>query len=406
MREAGAGGTTGRGPLPRVTLRKPLARAIRAGHPWVFREALAPGPPIPNGRGVLVADGRGRPLARGFWDAESAIAVRLLGAPEIDPDEEIERRIAAALERRLAAIDRRQTDAFRWIHGEGDRLPGFHADLYGDALALRFDGEGARAFYAGLPATLRAISAHHHLPLRAIVERRRRGKGEAAEVTFGTLAEGELEIRENGLLFGVDLRHGQKGGLFLDQRENRAFVRAQARGRRVLNLFGYTGGFSIYAAAGGARETVTVDLAAPAIAAARRNLERNQLSEASNRLIAGDAFRVLAELAAAGERFDLVVSDPPSFAPNRGARPAALRAYRRLHRLCAAVTAEGGLLCAASCSSQVDRAAFLATVEEGAREAGRRFALREMRGAGLDHPVLPHFPEGEYLKFAAGVVYT
>jgi 23S rRNA (cytosine1962-C5)-methyltransferase len=174
----------------------------------------------------------------------------------------------------------------------------------------------------------------------------------------------------------------------------------------VLNLFGYTGGFSICAAAGGARETVTVDLAAPAIAAARRNFERNQLSETSNRLIVGDAFRVLAELAAAGERFDLVVSDPPSFAPNRAARPAALRAYRRLQRLCAAVTADGGLFCAASCSSQVDRAAFLATVEEGAREAGRRFALREMRGAGLDHPVLPEFPEGEYLKFAVGVVYT
>jgi 23S rRNA (cytosine1962-C5)-methyltransferase len=215
-----------------------------------------------------------------------------------------------------------------------------------------------------------------------------------------------LEIRENGLCFEVDLRHGQKGGLFLDQRENRQFIRAHAEGRRVLNLFGYTGGFSVYAAAGGARETITVDIAGPAIAAARRNFQRNGFAESSNRLIAGDAFQVLAELARAGESFDLVISDPPSFAPNRQARGGALAAYRRLHRLCAALTEDQGMLCAASCSSHVDRAAFLATIEAGAAAAGRRFRLREMRGAGLDHPVLRELPEGDYLKFAAGVVYT
>ena len=168
----------------------------------------------------------------------------------------------------------------------------------------------------------------------------------------------------------------------------------------MLNLFGYTGAFSVYAAVGGARETTTVDVAAPAIAAARRNFARNQLPVGAARFAAEDAFAFLTRAAAAGERYDLVVSDPPSFAASRRALETGLRAYQRLHRLCAAVTASGGTLCAASCSSHVGRAAFLATIRDGAREAGRRAQVREVRGAGVDHPVVPQFPEGDYLKFA------
>ena len=174
----------------------------------------------------------------------------------------------------------------------------------------------------------------------------------------------------------------------------------------MLNLFGYTGGFSIYAAAGGARETVTVDLAAPAIAAARRNFARNGLPEGLAQLVAEDAFAFLERAAAAGAHYDLVISDPPSFAPSRKALPAALRAYRRLHRLCAAVTAPGGILCAASCSSHVDREAFLATVDGRLRaRPAAASTLGELRGAAADHPVIPQFPEGDYLKFAAVAGY-
>jgi 23S rRNA (cytosine1962-C5)-methyltransferase len=389
--------------LPRVTLRKRLARAIRGGHPWIYRDALAGAPHLADGALVLVADGDARPLGRGFWDTRSPIAVRVLsGAAELDVGGEIDRRIAAALARRLAAIDRAQTTAFRWIHGEADALPGVHADVYGRAVSFRCDGSGARAFYRDLPGRLRASARAADLQIDAIVERRPRGRGgdEGATTIVGALPEGEIEIRENGLLFGADLRRGQKGGLFLDQRDNRARVRELARDRRVLNLFGYTGGFSIYAAAGGARETTTVDVAAPAIAAARRNFERNRLPIESARFAAEDAFAFLERAAAAGERFDLVISDPPSFAPSRRSLETGLRAYRRLHRLCAAVTAPGGILCAASCSSHVGREAFVATVRDAAREAGRRAEIAEIRGAALDHPVVPQFPEGDYLKFA------
>jgi len=398
------------GALPRVTLRKRLARAIGGGHPWVWREAIAGAPRLPDGAVVLVADAAGRPLARGFWDAGSPIAVRLLAraAAGADLDAVVGTRLAAALERRLAFIDRRETDAFRWVHGEADELPGIHVDVYGAAASLRYDGAGARAFYRGLPERLVGAAATRGLAIDTVVERRRGGGGagqddaEATRAVLGRLVAGEIEVRENGLRFGVDLAHGQKGGLFLDQRDNRALVRTLAAGRRVLNLFGYTGGFSVYAAAGGARETVTVDVAAPAIAAARRNFARNGLPVERARFVAGDAFAFLEEAAAAGERFDLVISDPPSFAPSRRALPAGLRAYRRLHRLAAAVTAPGGILCAASCSSHVDRKSFIGTVEAGARDAGRRFALRELRGAAPDHPVTLQFPEGDYLKLAIG----
>jgi 23S rRNA (cytosine1962-C5)-methyltransferase len=365
---------------------------------------------------VLVAGGDGRPLARGFWDARSPIAVRVLAREghgdhpltgEAAARTLVAARLAAALELRLRSIDRRATDAFRWVHGEADELPGVHVDLYGGAISLRYDGVGARAFYAAaLADQLRAVAAAAGVEILCIVERAARAGASDAKAVVGALPAGEIEVRENGLRFGVDLAHGQKGGLFLDQRENRALVRTIASGKRVLNLFGYTGGFSVYAAAGGASETTTVDVAAPAIAAARRNFARNGLptDEPAARFVAADAFRFLEEAARTGTTYDLIVSDPPSFVPNRQALAAGLAAYRRLHRLCAAVAAPGAIFCAASCSSHVDRATFIDTVRDGVGAAERRFVLRETRGAGVDHPVVAAFPEGDYLKFVVGTL--
>jgi 23S rRNA (cytosine1962-C5)-methyltransferase len=395
-----------RGALPRVVLRKNLARAIRNGHPWIYRDALAAPAGLPDGALVFVVDAERRAVARGFWDARSPIAVRVLATAAesrevgADVDAAVDARLGAALDRRLAFLDRAVTDAFRWVHGEADRLPGLHVDLYGTVAVVRADGGGARAFYRELPARLVAAAGARGLSLSAVVERADDGERAA----WGRLPEGELEVRENGVRFGVDLLRGQKGGLFLDQRDNRALVRTLAAGRRVLNLFGYTGGFSIYAALGGAAETTTVDVAAPAIEAARRNFARNGLPLEHAHLHAEDAFAFLERAAATGTRWDLVISDPPSFAPSERALPAALRAYTRLHRLCAAVTTPDGTLCAASCSSHVRAEAFLETVTDGARAAGRGFTLVELRGAAACHPSLPSFHEGDYLKFAHGRV--
>lgn len=400
---------TGRAAPAQVVLAKNLARSIRRGHPWIFRDALRTPPALPDGAPVTVTAPDGQPLARGFWDARSAIAVRVLevaGAGERAAEAHVvETRVAESIDRRLAVIDRRRTDAFRLIHGEADRLPGVHADLYGAAISIRFDGSGARAYYlerVGLPAVMVAAARERGIAVTSVIERGQRGEGEVARALAGDLPGSEIEVRENGLRFGVDLARGQKGGLFLDQRDNRALVGTLARGRRVLNLFGYTGGFSIYAAAGGAALTTTVDVAREAIHAARRNFERNRLPLESAELHAADAFAFLER--AIGDRisYDLVISDPPSFAPNRRALPAALPAYRRLHRLCASVVAPGGILCAASCSSHIGRDAFERTIVAGAADAGRRWQLEEMRGAAADHPVAPFFPEGDYLKFAVG----
>ncbi|HVR62998.1 MAG TPA: class I SAM-dependent rRNA methyltransferase [Polyangia bacterium] len=400
-----------------MALRKNLARAIRQGHPWLFREALRPpAAPLPDGAVVVVTAPDGRALARGFWDSASPIAVRLFSgaddaadeADDAEPAALVEARAAEALARRLAFIDLARTTAFRLIHGEADRLPGVHADLYDSVAAVRFDGGGARAFYRELPDALERAAARHGIRLTAVIERRRGPRGREtsgpAALLLGALPEHEIVVRENDLLFGVDLVRGQKGGLFLDQRDNRALVGTLASGRRVLNLFAYTGGFSVYAAAGGARATTTVDIGRDAVAAARRNFERNGLDLARAELHAGDAFAFLAGAARAGRRWDIVISDPPSFAPSRRALAQALGAYRRLHRLAAAAVEPGGLLCAASCSSHVDRAAFLRTVELGARDAGRRWSLQSFHGAAADHPTADWFPEGDYLKFAVGRV--
>ena len=377
-----------------VTLKKPLERAIRQGHPWVFRDALAQPPTLPDGALVLVRGRDRRPLALGFWDATSAIAVRLITDDlERSPAAIVDDRLRGALASRLAQLSRDETNAFRWVHGEADRLPGIHVDLYDDVAAVRYDGAGARAFYGALADRLAA--AARPLALHAVIDREGRRVMAGAPVA-------DREVRENGLRFGVDLLAGQKGGLFLDQRENRQAIRERAAGRSVLNLFGYTGGFSVYAAAGGARRTDTVDSARPALASARRNFERNGLPLEQAGLHGEDAFAFLTAAAARGQSWDIVISDPPSFAPRKDALPAARNAYLRLHRLGIAVTAPGGLFCPASCSSHFPPDEFLASVERAAAATGRRFTLEMLRGAGRDHPVLPAFPEGDYLKFAIG----
>ncbi len=390
--------TTSRTP-PAVVLKRDLARSIRRGHPWVYRDSVAGGENLPDGAPVEVRTRDGRAIARGFWDSRSTIAVRVLesGGPGhrfSEPDTLIAERLRAALDRRLDRLDLARTNAFRWVHGEGDLLPGIHVDVYADIAVVRFDGGGARAFYLSLESRLQA-AAEGRLPLSAVIDRDDR-KDDAGQE--------ECEVLEDGLRFIVDFAHGQKGGLFLDQRENRQLVAERAQGKSLLNLFGYTGGFAVHAAARGARRTDTVDLARPAIEAARRNFALNRLSEAKAGFHAVDAFAFLTAAAGRGEQWDIVVSDPPSFAPRKDALPAARKAYGRLHALAAAVTRPGGWLCAASCSSHFGKEEFLDSIEAGARRAGRRWAFEGLHGAAFDHPVLPAFPEGDYLKFAVGRV--
>ena len=384
---------------PVVVLKKNLSRSIRQGHPWIYRDALDVRVSPEHGALVQVHTRDGRPIARGFWDERSPIAVRVLesGGPGhrfADVDSLVAERLRAALDRRLERLDLSKTNVFRWLHGEGDLLPGVHVDFYADTAVVRFDGDGARAFYDPLEPRLR-LAARGRLPIRAVLYRSSPKTG---------AREDERAVMENGVRLTVDLAHGQKGGLFIDQRENRVRVAGRARAKTVLDLFGYTGGFALHAAVAGARSTDIVDMAKPAIEAARRNFELNNLPMDRARFHALDVFAFLTAAIERGDRWDIVISDPPSFARNKNAAPAARRAYQRLHKLASAVTAQGGLLCVASCSSHFGNDDFLASIQAGVREAGRHWVFEARYGAAFDHPVLPAFPEGDYLNFAMGRV--
>ena len=375
-----------------LKLKKDLSRTLRQGHPWVYRAAVAEQRGLAAGALVAVADRRGHELAYGFYDPDGPIAVRLLDLkPLADVTKLLHKRLGDALALRRAHLDLTTTTAFRWVHGEADRLPGIHVDVYADIAAVRFDGEGSRAFYGNLPELLQACATG--FSVREVIDRETRGEHDE-----------EVEILEHGARFLVNVGRGQKGGMFLDQRENRQTIAQRAAGKTLLNLFGYTGGFSVHAARHGAVRTDTVDIARPAIAAARHNFERNGLDLAQAGFFAEDAFAFLERASESGQTWDIVVSDPPSFAPSKNSLAAARRSYVRLHRLAAQVVGPGGQLAAASCSSHVGRSEFLSMVKTGVDLAGRRFMLESYTGAAADHPTLPAFPEGDYLKFALGRV--
>lgn len=382
-----------------VKLTKPLEEAVRGGHPWVFADALALPPGLRDGEVVDLADRRGAFLARGTIEPRSPLAFRVwtLDADEAVDAPLVERRLATALALRRAFL-RADVTGFRVCHGEADFVPGLQCDLYGDVASLRTDGGLGAAWEEPFVGAVARVLAP-----RAVVVRNPRVADGEPRVVRGEVG-GEVEIVEHGRHFLVDVIAGQKTGFFLDQRENRDRVGALARGRRVLNTFAYTGGFSIAAALGGATRVTTVDLAAPAVDGARRNFVRNGLDPAAHEFVARDAFDLLAELAAAPPRFDLIVLDPPSFAPNRKSLPRALKAYEKLNELAMKALPPGGLLATASCSSHVRETDFLDALATAAQRAGRRFAIAGVHGAGPDHPIRLGFPEGRYLKFVCGRV--
>ena len=341
-------------------------------------------------------DARGRFVARGLADPGSPIAVRVWTTNEAEPLDAalVRRRVEAAWALREAAVDRADTDAFRLLHGEGDRLPGLVCDLYGHSAVLRVEGPAGRLIDPVASAVKAVVPDLRRLVLR------RAGRGaEDAPAThlFGAPTDRPGQVREHGMRLEVDLARGHKTGLYLDQRENRALVGRLAAGRRTLDAFAYTGGFGLAAALGGATHVTLVETAAPAIEAARRNAAANGLdpSGAGLRFVTADAFDFLAD---DGGTYDLVVLDPPSMAHSAATLERALGAYRRLNTLALARLAPGGILVTASCSSHVREGHLVEVLRDAAVSSRRAVRILEHRGAGPDHPVLPAFPEGRYLK--------
>jgi 23S rRNA (cytosine1962-C5)-methyltransferase len=377
-----------------VRLRKPLERTLTQGHPWLWRDALEPFR-AEAGDVATVTDMRGRFVARGLVDGD-AIAVRLFSTrDEVMGPALLEGRVRRALElrERIMVPD---TNAWRLLHGEGDRMPGFVCDLYGSIAVLALDGAGAEAWREVMVDVLRAV-----LPARgveALLVRSGRGETRRVEAAWGEVPAQAVTVREHGMVLCADLARGQKTGLFLDQRSSRLRVRSLAQGLRVLNLYGYTGGFSVAAGLGGARAVTTVDVATPALDLARESWRANHLDPTLHDVVSADVMSFVGERTRTGARYDLVIADPPSFAPREDLVEGALKSYRALHAACLALLTPGGWYLAGSCSSHVTREAFTETVCEGAQRARRVLQVIDRWGAPADHPVLAAFGEGEYLK--------
>jgi 23S rRNA (cytosine1962-C5)-methyltransferase len=395
--------------LPQVRLHKELAQHVRSGHPWLYADALDAPRGLQTGAAVDVMGRDGRFLARGLYDARSPIAVRIYTLDARQPLDGtlVRARVESALRARRGAFDASTTDAFRWLNGEGDLLPGVVVDVYRSVAVLRLDGEAARVLRDDVTAAL--VACGRGIGLEHVYERSRRPsptgselgehRGGRGEALHGGEPPSPVEIRELGVRFAVDVALGQKTGFCLDQRENRRAIRPFAAGERVANLFGYTGGFSVHAALAGAAHVATVDSAAAALDDARVNFRLNGLDPERHEFAAEDAFAWLDRARAEGRRFGLVIVDPPSFAPSERALGKALKAYRDLNALALAVVEREGVLASASCSSHVDLDAFIGMLRDAADKARRPLRLLELRGQPADHPTLPAFPEGRYLKF-------
>jgi 23S rRNA (cytosine1962-C5)-methyltransferase len=366
----------------------------------VYRDHVPRGFQAPTGTWVRIVCGNWSGYA--VWDATSPIALRVYSERQIPDAAWVRARVQEAWQAR-EPLRASGTSAYRCLFGEGDLLPGITADIYGNfAVIVTY----STALDALVPLVAEALT--DVAQLQGVARRRRSESDEPAaaklERISGRLPPRELIVEEHGVRLTANLHEGQKTGLFLDHRENRRFVRTVAAGRRVLNLFSYTGAFSVSAVAGGASRVTSVDIAEPAAAAARHNFEINGFSADDHDFEAMDAFEFLERENSRARRFDLVVCDPPSFAKSRDQLPQAVHAYTRLTTMALRVTELGGLYAAASCTSQVSPEAFKEMLGDAARRAKRRLQIVHEAGHPLDHPVLAAHREGRYLKFVVSRV--
>lgn len=384
--------------LPIVTL------AVHHGsrHPWIYRRMLKKtSDEIPGGALVEVQSRDGTFVGRGFYNARSEIAVRLLVSdPQVIPGRAwIAERLRAALDLREETLGLGQrTDAYRWVHSEADGLSGLIIDRFADHVALEVFSAG---IYRHLPWIRAAIA--EILP-KAILVERADSKSERLEHVRMRLpspppSAERVVIREDGLAFHADLRHGHKTGFFLDQRDNRSRVAMLAAGEDVFDGFSYTGGFALAALVAGARHVTAVDLDEDAVAMARRNAALNDLERDPRlELVHGNVFDVLRAYRQANRTFSRIVLDPPKLASQRSEKDRALAAYADMNRLALHCLRPGGVLVTCSCSGLISEAELIELLGQVSSRSGFEATIFAIHGAAPDHPFLAHAPEGRYLK--------
>ena len=385
-----------------IELKKGREKSLKRRHPWIFSGAIAKvsGEPA-AGDTVQVRDSSGKPLAAAAYSPASQIRARVW---TFDVAEAVDERfLRARLEKAVALRDSlstsRHTNALRLVHGESDGLPGLVVDRYADVLVAQFLAAGVERWREAILDALKEIAACEAIFERSDAEVRKL-EGLKPRVGFvrGNRNASRCPIIEYGLNFRVDVEQGQKTGFFLDQRENRQRVRALAAGREVLDGFCYTGGFAVAALAGGAKRVTAIESSADAVQIAKENLAANPLDAAGIELVQADVFKHLRVLRDRGARYDLVVLDPPKFAPTAAQARNAARAYKDINLLAFKLLAPGGLLATFSCSGGVPADLFQSIVAGAALDAGVEAKILERFGPAADHPVALEFPEGDYLK--------
>lgn len=390
----------------KIQISKTLQGKIRKGHPWVFNYQLQNQVSRRNHENLAVIyDHKNRFLAMGLWDSHSDLCFRVLclGKPrEINVDFFLER-LQSAKEIRKA-LEHQGTTGYRVINGENDGFPGLVLDRYADTLVIKLYATGWFPFLDTLCELFQKEFDSRQVVLRLAQNVSKSLKPDSryqdGQVLYGSKKSSWVEFKENGLKFLADVVEGQKTGFFLDQRDNRLKIRGMAKDRTVLNVFSYSGGFSVYAVAGGCKSVVEVDSSSFALETSLRNLKLNfpekSCSAPDFMQEEGDAFQILSKMKSENRSFDLVILDPPAFARNKKQKIQALEAYVRLAKAGAQVAS--GILFAASCTRHVQANEFYDAVCLGIRSAGRKYEGITKTGHAQDHPAT--FPEAFYLKSA------
>ena len=398
-----------------IYLKSRKEESLKRFHPWVFSGAIGrvildashkENMPY-EGELVVVRSAADEPLGVGHWQIGS-IAVRILafGVEQL-PADFWKNRIAAAYQvRRSVGLIRPDNNTFRLVHGEGDFLPGLIVDVYADTAVIQAHSVGmhlcrnyiARALVSEVPQVEQVYyKSDDTLPFKAQIEGDRVGwLIQNAAIT--NQSSDEFWSVENGIQFRIDWLRGQKTGFFVDQRENRALVERYAKGKEVLNMFCYTGGFSLYALRGEAKTVDSVDVSQKAIDLVNINVARNFPQAKNHTAVAADAFEYLTAQKAANRTYDLIILDPPAFAKHRDAIRNALRGYQRINAKAIEMIRPGGILFTFSCSQAVDKEAFRLAVFSAAAQVGRKVRILHQLHQPQDHPINIYHPEGEYLK--------
>ncbi len=379
------------------------ARHIRRGHPWVFNNAITSvsGNGAPGDLAVIFDDQR-KFMAVGLYDPESAIRIKILhsGRPQNIDEAWFRTKCSAAKSLRVDLQDSPLTNGYRCVHGENDGLPGVVLDRYADIYVLKLYSTAWAPHLAHLTAAIVDVFAPTTLVIRLARSVDATQFPASGSALVGVVPEAPVTFFENGLAFEADVVRGQKTGHFLDQRDNRAHIRSLARGTNMLDIYSCTGGFAVYAAAGGARSIHRIDVSRWAIEAADRNIANNHGSapHCKHTATIADAHEAMDALIATKATFDLVVVDPPSFATRKSQTAGAVHAYRKLAGAAARLTSPGGTIMQASCSARVSSADFYDAVTRGVHDAGRHILNVDQTAHAADHPV--GFSEGAYLKAA------